>query len=513
MTDASRIPVLVAGAHAIERDDPVTALELAERAAATALGEAPRLAARIDRVSVVGILSRTGAAPATTLARRLRLSPSRCETTTIGGNTPQWLVTRAAADIAAGRIGAALVAGAEAMRSARQRRAQRPAEARPSGPGEHPRAEASAPEPDPGASLAPDPVVGDPRPGTSPAEAAIGLVLPAHVYPLFESVLAHRAGRSFAEQRQVLGRLLAPFTEVAAKHPFAWFREPRSAEEIAQPSPGNRLVAEPYTKLMNSFIGGDQAAALVVTSLAVAREAGVADRAVFVWSGADATEVFAVPARPDLGSCPALAVAAAAALGAHGLGADDLGAIDVYSCFPCAVELAADAIGLPSDGSRALTVTGGLPYFGGPGNNYVTHAIVTLADRLREEGGLGLVSGVGWYMTKHSVGVYGATPPPSGFVEADTAAEQGRIDASALPVVDPGGEPLAGELATVEASTVVYDGSGVVTAAPVVATLRDGRRVVAAADARELPALAGVSLVGAPVEVVGAPPSYRVAAV
>lgn len=485
-----RIPVIASIGQVIERDDVCSALDLAERAAHQALSAAPGLATRIQRLSVVGILSSVGRAPATDLARRLRIKPAQRETTTIGGNTPQWLVGRAATAIVAGELDAALIVGAEAMRSERVIRARG---GEPSGPSR-------------GGGGDADRVVGDARLGVGDAELAAGLVLPAHIYPLLESVLAARAGRSFAEHREALARLMAPFTQVAAKHPCAWFPEPRTPSEIAEPSPDNRLVAEPYTKRMNAVMGVDQGAALVVCSLAAARAAGVADDSVFVWSSADATDVWYPTARPDLGSSPALAAAGAAALEGAGVGLDDLGMLDLYSCFPVAIEIAADALGLPLTDRRGLTVTGGLPYFGGPGNNYVTHALATLVDRLRTSPGLGLVTGLGWYVTKHSVGVYGSDPPPRGYVAADVLATQQAIDASELPVASDGvGTGI------VQAATVVYDAEGRVTGAPVIATLDDGRRVAAACGLEtELQQLAGESLVGARVDVLaGRSPTFR----
>ena len=484
MTGEDRVPVVVAAAQVVERDEPVGALDLAERAAAAALAEAPGLGRAVGRLSVVGILSRTGPAPATALAGRLGLSPPVCETTTIGGNTPQLLVTRAAADIAAGRLEATLIAGAEAMRSARA--------------GYRHLAKDALGDP--------DPIVGDGRLGTGDAENAIGLILPVHLYAMFESAMAWRAGRTFDEHRAEMGRLLAPFTTVAAGHPFAWFGARRTAEEIAAPSPANRIVAEPYTKLMTAFLNVDQAAAVVVCSLAAARAAGVADRAVFVWSGADCHDVWEPAARPDLAVSPAIAAAAGSCLAGSGAGVDDVHAFDLYSCFPAAVEAAAGAIGLALDDPRGLTVTGGLPYFGGPGNNYSTHAIATMADRLRDRGGtaLGLVGALGWYTTKHSYGLYGASPPPGGFVLGETDDRQHEIDGSGLAVA----LGVDGE-ATVQAATVVYDGESV-GAAPVIASLDDGRRVVAAAAADQLASLAGRNLAGTRIHVESTPPTYRV---
>ncbi|MDQ1361425.1 MAG: acetyl-CoA C-acetyltransferase, partial [Acidimicrobiaceae bacterium] len=279
---AERIPVIVASGQCIERTELVTPVDLMARACDAALASVPRLRDRVDRLTVVDVMTKVGPAPATELARRTGMAPRRCEVTTVGGNTPQWLVNRAASEIAEGSLSVTVIAGAEAIRSSRARRAAG-----------LPRAEL--------ADLPPDPVVGDDQPGIGPGEVAIGLMAPVHVYPLFESVVAARAGHSAAEHRQVIGDLFAPFTTVAAHHPTAWFPQERTAAEIATPTPDNRIVAEPYTKLMTAFLGSDQGAALVVCSLAAARDAGVEDRAVFVWSGAEATDVRFPTARPDPG--------------------------------------------------------------------------------------------------------------------------------------------------------------------------------------------------------------------
>jgi len=482
------VPVVVATGQVVERTEPVDALELAVRAVDLALAGAPALRRGVQQVSMVSSLSATGPAPATALAQRCGMTPRRVEVSTIGGNTPQWFVTRAAQAIADGELDSVLVVGAEAQRSARLAPA--------TGAGH------DAPAP----PATPDAVVGDERPGAGPAELAARLITPVQVYALFESVLAHRAGRTPAEQRAALAELMAPFTEVAARHPCAWFPTARRPEELAEVGPDNRIVAEPYPKRMCAVLGVDQGAAVLVTSLAAARAAGVDDDVVFCWSGADASDVWFPSARPDLGTSPGIAAAAGAALGAAGLGVDDVEAFDLYSCFPCAVELGAAALGLAWDDPRGLTVTGGLPYFGGPGNNYSLHAIATVADRLRHRGGTAYVGALGWYVTKHAAGVYGAGPPPGGWRRGDTAEIQRRIDSTALEVTDTAEGP-----AVVAAGTVVHGRDGSVVAAPVVADLPDGRRVVAAAHDDELGALAGRDLVGAPVTVWGAPPRYRLA--
>jgi len=480
-----RLPVVVATGQSIERHGTVSALDLAERAARSALDGQGRLRAAVERVSVVNIVSPVGPAPAADLARRLGLTPRATEVTTVGGNSPQWLVNRAAAAITAGEVDVVLIAGAEAQRSAH------------AGP------------PDPGAGPegagAPDPVLGDDRAPVSAAEFRAGLIAPVHIYALFESVLAHRAGRSFAEHRARLGRLMAPFTEVAATHPYAWFPESRTPAELSDITADNRLVAEPYPKSMCAMFGVDQGAAVVVTSLAAARRAGVDDGAVFCWSGAECTDVWFPAARPDPGTAPALRAAATATLEAAGTGVDDVGAFDLYSCFPCAVELAADALGLAGDDGRGLTVTGGLPYFGGPGNNYSLHAVATMVERLRHRGGTGLVTALGWYLTKHAAGLYGADPPAEGWRPGDTATAQARIDDSAVGIATEATGP-----AVVVASTVVSDRQGEITAAPVIARLDDGRHVPAVAAVDDLPSMAGRNLVGTTVDLECTPVRYRV---
>ncbi len=501
LPDEERLPVLVAGGQCVERTELVTAMDLAALAASEALDQAPGLRGRIGKVSVVNMLSPAPAGAARALARRLGCTPAVTEVTTIGGNSPQWLVNRAAAAVAAGEVEAVLVAGDEAQRSVRARVAPRSSSA-----ARTPRADRRGQDDEDGDEDGddPDPVIGDPRSGVGPAELAAGMIAPVHLYAMFESVLAARSGREFPEHRKVLGELMAPFTAVAAANPFAWFDEARRPAELAEVSADNRLVADPYPKRMCAVMGVDQGAAVVVCSLAAARRAGVADRAVFLLSGAEATDVWFPTARPDPGSSPGIASAGTAALAASGLGIDDVDAFDLYSCFPCAVQMGAAALGIELDDRRGLTVTGGLPYFGGPGNNYTLHAVATMADRLRQRGGVGLVTGLGWYVTKHSVGLYGVEPPRRGWRAGATSAAQAVIDASATPVAEG-----ADATATVVASTVVSGPDGAPSAAPVIAHLADGRQVAAAAAASELPALAGRNLVGRTVAVSGNPPRYH----
>lgn len=473
-----RTPVLVGvGQVTNRRERTVEALDLAEEASLRALGDAGgAIASRVDTVWVVNIISHPYAAPATDLGERLSLRPGSRATTTIGGNTPQLLMGAACDAIARGEADVVLIAGAEAGDSARR----------------------AAPTAGTGRVAAAEDVLGDSRMGVGPAELSVGVAAPSHLYPLFESAIAARSGRTPGEQQQWLGQLLAPMSEIAAAHEAAWFPNAYTPDEIATPSADNRMIAEPYTKRMNSIIQVDQGAALVVAAAEVADAAGVArDRWVFPWSSASCNDVFLPSERADLSRSPGIEAAGRAALGAAGIGIDDVGLADLYSCFPCAYEMSAEALGLDPRGGP-YTVTGSMPYFGGAGNNYVAHAIATLAGRLRQDPAIiGLIHGLGWYVTKHSIGIYSATPPPNGWQHPDCAGEQARIDASALEVAT-----SAQGTATVEAMTVIHDRARGPIAAPVFARLPDGRRVVAAAADPGAPvALSGESLVGRTVSV------------
>jgi len=483
--DPARIPVVIGVGQVVEREELVSATQLAARAAEVALGEAKGLRERLEQLTLVAVsFSPSGPDAASQVARALRLAEhTQRRITTPGGNSPQWAVNEVSAAIAAGQLSVALIAGAEATRSMRKRDPQANFLRAMGGKGE-----AGPADPVVGASL--EHMMG-------PAEHAAALNVPAEVYPMLECARAHAEGRSLEAQRARLAGLMTRFSERASLNPHAWFRRAFSADEIGTPSAENRLTAEPYTKRMNSFPDVDQASALLLTSLAVARELRLEDRAIFVWSGASCAEP--PPAqRPEPGTAPALRAAARAALDAAGIGADELRFIDCYSCFPIAVEAGADALGAALDDPRGFTLTGGMPFFGGPGNNYSGHGIVSVVERLREAGGLGYVNANGGFLSKHSTGVYGSEPPPRGFRLADTRAEQAAIDAAARPV-----RTDARGAARVVAATVVYDRSGQVARAPVIADLADGQRVAAQATPGALEKLAGKNLVGESVRIDG----------
>jgi acetyl-CoA C-acetyltransferase len=209
-------------------------------------------------------------------------------------------------------------------------------------------------------------------------------------------------------------------TSVAAADPaHAWFPVARSADEVATATPDNRMVAYPYTKLMTSIMDVDMAAAVLLASAEKADALGVPEsQRVYLRGWGYAEEPEHVAGHPDLWRSPAMAAAAEAALSGAGIGVDDVAHLDLYSCFASSVCFGLDALGIAESDARAATVTetGGLPYHGGPGSNYMTHSLAAMAERLRSDpGSHGVVSGVGMHMQKHAYGVW-STDPGAGVV-------------------------------------------------------------------------------------------------
>jgi acetyl-CoA C-acetyltransferase len=154
----------------------------------------------------------------------------------------------------------------------------------------------------------------------------------------------------------------------------------------------------------------------------------------------------------------------------------DIDWFDLYSCFPCAVEMACDALGITEDDPRPLTVTGGLACFGGPGNNYSMHAIASMVDRLRQEPERkGLVSAMGWYATKHSVGIYSGVPPGREWRRRDSPDDQAGLDGAAHPTLAEAPEGRG----TIEGYSVGFNRTGEPEASIVVGRMEDGSRFIA----------------------------------
>lgn len=441
--------------------EPIDLLGHAATAAVADAAARNRLA--IDTIAVADMISWRYPDPGALLGRRLGIEPKRTVLTTVGGNSPQLLMNKLAASIADGDANVALIGGAECVHT--RWRAKR-----------EPRTHLDW-------TVANDPpcpdVVGDPRPGSSQYEMAHLALAPTQVYPLFETALRNAAGRSVEEHQIVISELWAAFSAVAGENPNAWTRTPFSSEEIRTVSPDNRMVTFPYPKRLCANIDVDQAAALLLCSYEAAQDAGVPDdRLVFPIAGADAHDHYFFSERWSLADSPAIAAASRAALESTGLGIDDIARFDLYSCFPSAVQIAMRALGLtgPTGGDpRELTVTGGLAYAGGPGNNYVTHSIAAMVEACRNDpDSVGLVTALGWYVTKHSVGLYSARPT-NGFARVDKELLQAAVDATPTRAI---AGSYAGP-AMLEATSVAFERDGTPGHGIVAALVPDGRRVLA----------------------------------
>jgi acetyl-CoA C-acetyltransferase len=343
------------------------------------------------------------------LAERVGASPARRRYSGIGGSVPLVLATEVAREIRAGRLDLALITGAEALATVRRLKKAgekpqwsfRPAERRPF------------------------PMDMD----FDPSEITHAVFEAYLTFALFDNARRAHLGRGLDEHRARLGRLLAPMTEIAAASPHAWFPVARSADEIVSATPDNRMVAYPYTKLMTSIMDVDMAAALVLASATKADALGVPEeRRVYLRGAAYAEDPAHVAGHPEMWRSPAMAAAAQAALAGAGIRADDVAHFDLYSCFASSICFALDALGISEDDTRAVTQTGGLPYHGGPGSDYMTHALAAMVETLRRDpGSYGVTSGVGMHMQKHAYGVWsndpGAGAPPPTPAPSPAAAD------------------------------------------------------------------------------------------
>jgi acetyl-CoA C-acetyltransferase len=482
-----RTPVLVGAGQVTERPDTSVALErrpepteLMARALEAAAedcggrGAGRRLLDRAGSLRVMLPLSWHYLNPGLLVSARLGLEIKELALTDIGGNNPQTVASLTSLAIARGELDVALLAGADCIftRIAARRDPSHPTLLWTTQP-----------------SDSPEPVrLGKDRRPVTDFERERGLDRPTHVYPLFETALGAAAAEDPASHRHKMARLWARFSEVAAHNPHAWSARARTAEEIATVGPANRMICFPYPKLLNANDRVDQGAAIILCSVEAARAARVPeDRWVFPLAGSDAHDHWFLSERADLCSSPALATIGRHALGLAGLGIDDVGHLDLYSCFPSAVQIAIRELGIRvEDDSRPLTVTGGLTFAGGPGNNYVSHSLATMAGVLRADpGSVGLVTGMGWYVTKHAIGLWSTTPPPVGFRHDNPQPE---VDALERRPVAPDAE---GDV-TVETYTVVHGSSGRPERAILALLTKEGARTWGTVDDPD--ALAGLEL-------------------
>jgi acetyl-CoA C-acetyltransferase len=302
-------------------------------------------------------------------------------------------------------------------------------------------------------------------------------------YGLLENARRSRLGLSVADYRLKMAELFSPFSKVAAKNPFSSSPVERSVEEILTVTDDNRMICDPYPRLLVARDTVNQGAAAVLMSVEAARRLGVPeDKWVYLHGHADLIEQ-AMLDRVDLGAGPASVMAAHEALRVAGVGVGDIATFDLYSCFPFPVFVICEALGLDGDDPRGLTLTGGLPYFGGPGNSYSLHGIAETVIQMRDRPGkFGFIGANGGILSKYSVGIYSTEP-----VEwrTDRSAEL-KEQITALPKIEVTKEPDGA--ATIETYSVRYDWP--IRTGIIVGRLdSDGSRFMATTDDEDLVAL------------------------
>ena len=486
--DESRIPILIGSGQITQREkDPRAALNAmdltasAARKAAEDAGGGDALLQALDTIVVLRSFSDTSwrfkspfggpKNPPRSIADRIGNSAARrLVYTHPGGNMPQWSVNRLFEMVTRGEVAAAMICGGEAL--ATQKAAERAKlvldwneDASSVAFGCPPATGAGAYE-----------EWGVATRGWNDMEDRHRMAGAIFAYPLFENGIRSKLKRTVPEHLTEVGRLFAHFAAVAKDNPLADRRQGFTAEHIATVRADNPYIGFPYTKLMNSNAFIDQAAAIILTSVAKARQLGIPqDRWVYLHGCADAYDHWNISERHNFHSSPAMRAVGRETLEMAGIGLDGIDKFDLYSCFPSAVQIAARENGIALDDPRGLTVTGGLPYFGGPGNNYVTHSIAQMMDEVRRKpGSFGMVTANGNYVTKQSAGIYATTPTTKPFRPKDPAIYQAAINADKGPAV----AEVADGKATVETYTVMHDRKGP-SYAILFGRLRDGRRFIA----------------------------------
>lgn len=460
-----RTPVIVGAGQVLLReacasgdrcDEPAAMIVEALRLAGEDSGTGQRLLRRADSVRCVPVIGWHYPDLAALVAQDLGAHPRQtAQSATVGGEGPQLLVNDTARAIAAGELEVALIGGGESVVSVRAAE----------------RAGSLPPWRRQDQSVTPTLTLGTDRAGVTEIEAALGLAPPVAMYALIESAVRAHAGVTPEAHLQQIAELWSRCSAVAAENPHAWIARSCTPAQIATPSSDNRLVAAPYTKLLTANIQVNMASGLILTSVRAAEAAGVPrERWVFIHAGACAQDEWHVSERASLAASPAIRAAGRAALRHAGVAIDEIAHIDLYSCFPSAVQIAAHELGLAIDEpDRPLTVTGGLTFAGGPGNNYSTHAVAALTGRLRKDpGAYGLATALGWYLTKHAIGIYSARPPRQPFADL-------RPQPSRPPAWRARGDHTGP--ATIEAYTVTYHRDGAPDAA-ILSALSDGDRAL-----------------------------------
>src|SRR3954469_679390 len=466
LSPEDRIPVIVGVGEIVDRPSEINAglepLSLLEEALKRAEQDSGgKLLGDIQSLDVVNFLSWRYRDPEKLLAERLGIKPEHCYYGPVGGESPIRYIHDAAKRIGRGECSVAAVCGAEAQSTATK--AERAGAKLPWTPFAH-----DVEEPKRGAAF------------QKPLAVKLGVFRPVSVYPFYEVASAAKWGQTPRQALAESGELWSRFSAIAAYNPNAWLKRHFAPEEIPTPSADNRPIAWPYTKLMVANPMVNMGAALILTSLAKARAAGVAEsRMIYPLGGAAAEDPRDYLARDQFAeSHPQNAVLQAAMnlVGGNGSAFD---VIELYSCFPCVPKMARRTLGLGADVEP--TVTGGLTFFGAPLNTYMTHAACAMVRKLRGGANLGLLYGQGGFVTKHHALVLSRQQPAAALAQ-DTSV-QAEADRQRGPV--PEFVTEATGKGSVESFTVIYGRNGDVEHGVVMLRTSDNARALARVPASD----------------------------
>src|SRR6195952_3407294 len=461
-----RIPVIVGIGEITDRPkDIADGLEplalLVEALRRAELDAGAQLLAEIQSLDVVNFLSWRYRDPELQLAERLGIAPKHTYYGLVGGESPIRYLHEAAQRIARGECSVAAVCGAEAQSTATK--AERTGIELPWTPFAH-----DVPEPKRGAAF------------QKPMAVKLGVFYPVTVYPLYEAATSAHWGQTPREALAESGELWSRYSDVAAANPQSWMKRAVSADTITTPSPDNRLIAWPYTKLMVANPTVNMGGALLMTSLARARAAGILEEhLIYVHGGASAEEPRDYLIRDQFYESHAQNAVLGTVLDMVGGDGKVFDAIELYSCFPVVPKMARRTLGLGADVQP--TVTGGLTFHGAPLNTYMTHAACAMVRKLRDGAKLGLLYGQGGFVTKHHALVLSRQSPSEALAQDTSVQAEADRHRGAVPefVTEAGGK------GRVESFTVIYGRNGAVEHGVVMLRTKADARALARVPARD----------------------------
>jgi acetyl-CoA C-acetyltransferase len=461
-----RIPVIVGVGEITDRPTEITAglepLALLQQALASAEQDSGgKLLGEIQSLDIVNFLSWRYQDPARQLSDSLGIRPAHAYYGPVGGESPIRYLHEAAQRIARGECSVAAVCGAEAQSTATK--AARAGLTLPWTPFAH-----EVEEPKRGAAF------------QKPMAVKLGVFKPVTVYPFYEAATSAHWGQTPREAMAESGKLWSTYSRVASQNPHAWLKRHFTADEITTPTPDNRLIAWPYTKLMVANPTVNMGAAILITSLAKARAAGIPEhRLVHFWGGASAEEPRDYLLRDRFFESHAQTAVLKAAMALAGGDGKAFDAVELYSCFPCVPKMARRTLGLGTDVQP--TVTGGLTFFGAPLNTYMTHAACAMVRKLRNGANLGLLYGQGGFVTKHHALVLSREVPRERLSQDTNVQAEADRHRGAVPefVLEASGKGV------VESFTVIYDRTGEVEHGVVMLRTSDNARALARVPAHE----------------------------